>query len=59
MDSPSFHEFKRKTSFFFKEQIKTARLAFTDVTPAEMYVNYFLMYRLSYHDDIIIEHYNI
>ncbi|KAK1378054.1 ENTH domain-containing protein [Heracleum sosnowskyi] len=36
MDSPSFYEFKRKTSFFFKEQIKTARLAFTDVTPAEI-----------------------
>ncbi|KAL8102988.1 uncharacterized protein LOC141677047 [Apium graveolens] len=36
MDSPSFHEFKRKTSFFLKEHIKTARLAFTDVTPAEI-----------------------
>ncbi|WOH12363.1 hypothetical protein DCAR_0831866 [Daucus carota subsp. sativus] len=36
MASPSLHEFKRKTSFFFKEQIKVARLAFTDVTPAEI-----------------------
>ncbi|KAL5747832.1 hypothetical protein ACOSQ2_025129 [Xanthoceras sorbifolium] len=34
--SSSFHEFKKQASFFFKEKIKTARLALTDVTPAEL-----------------------
>ncbi|KAK4440854.1 hypothetical protein Salat_0420300 [Sesamum alatum] len=33
---PIFHEFKKQASFFFKEKIKTARLAFTDVTPAQL-----------------------
>lgn len=36
MGSPVFHEFKRQASFFFKEKIKTARLALTDVTPVEL-----------------------
>ncbi|KAF2318792.1 hypothetical protein GH714_010744 [Hevea brasiliensis] len=39
MGSPFFHEFKRQASFFFKEKIKTARLALTDVTPAELRSN--------------------
>ncbi|CAM8949475.1 unnamed protein product [Rhodiola kirilowii] len=33
---PLFTEFKKQASFFFKEKIKTARLALTDVTPAEL-----------------------
>ncbi|KAJ6750638.1 hypothetical protein OIU85_001200 [Salix viminalis] len=33
---PSFHELKKQASFFFKEKIKSARLALTDVTPAEL-----------------------
>ncbi|KAE8733747.1 U-box domain-containing protein kinase family protein isoform 1 [Hibiscus syriacus] len=36
MASPSFHEFKKQASFFLKEKIKTARLALTDVTPAQL-----------------------
>lgn len=36
MGSSSFHEFKKQASFFFKEKIKTARLALTDVTPAQL-----------------------
>lgn len=36
MGSPLFHEFKRQASFFLKEKIRTARLALTDVTPAEL-----------------------
>lgn len=36
MGAPSFHEFKKQASFFFKEKIKTARLALTDVTPAQL-----------------------
>ncbi|KAI9195270.1 hypothetical protein LWI28_013400 [Acer negundo] len=36
MGSSSFHEFKKQASFFFKEKIKTARLALTDVTSAEL-----------------------
>ncbi|KAB2026214.1 hypothetical protein ES319_D06G203800v1 [Gossypium barbadense] len=35
MGSVVFHEFKRQASFFLKEQIKTVRLALTDVTPVE------------------------
>jgi epsin len=31
-----FNEFKKQASFFLKEKIKTARLALTDVTPAEL-----------------------
>lgn len=34
--SSSFFEFKKQASFFLKEKIKTARLALTDVTPAQM-----------------------
>ncbi|TQE03242.1 hypothetical protein C1H46_011143 [Malus baccata] len=34
--APSFHEFKKQASFFFKEKIKTARLVLTDVTPAQL-----------------------
>lgn len=36
MATPSFHELKKQASFFFKEKIKTARLALTDVTSAEL-----------------------
>ncbi|XP_022765171.1 epsin-2-like [Durio zibethinus] len=36
MGSLVFHEFKKQASFFFKEKIKTARLALTDVTPVEL-----------------------
>ncbi|XP_027347193.1 epsin-3-like [Abrus precatorius] len=36
MGTPVFHEFKKQASFFLKEKIKTARLALTDVTPAEL-----------------------
>lgn len=36
MGTPFFHEFKKQASFFIKEKIKTARLALTDVTPAEL-----------------------
>ncbi|CAI0474861.1 unnamed protein product [Linum tenue] len=32
----SFLEFKKQASFFFREKIKTARLALTDVTPAQL-----------------------
>ncbi|KAB5538812.1 hypothetical protein DKX38_016345 [Salix brachista] len=39
MGSPLLHEFKRQASFFFKEKIKTACLALTDVTPAELYTS--------------------
>lgn len=33
-----FFEFKKQASFFLKEKIKTARLALTDVTPAELMI---------------------
>ncbi|KAK9070475.1 hypothetical protein SSX86_010877 [Deinandra increscens subsp. villosa] len=36
MGSPSFHELKKQASLFLKEKIKSARLALTDVTPAEL-----------------------
>ncbi|KAI3461537.1 hypothetical protein Pfo_031267 [Paulownia fortunei] len=36
MNAPTFHEFKKQASFFLKEKIKTARLALTDVTPAQL-----------------------
>ncbi|KAI9081959.1 hypothetical protein K1719_036221 [Acacia pycnantha] len=36
MGTPIFHEFKKQASFFLKEKIKTARLALTDVTPAQL-----------------------
>ncbi|KAK6144598.1 hypothetical protein DH2020_021418 [Rehmannia glutinosa] len=36
MNAPSFHDFKKQASFFLKEKIKTARLALTDVTPAQL-----------------------
>nr|XP_043618564.1 epsin-3-like [Erigeron canadensis] len=36
MGSPSFQDLKKQASFFLKEKIKTARLALTDVTPAEL-----------------------
>ncbi|KAF8397506.1 hypothetical protein HHK36_016423 [Tetracentron sinense] len=36
MANPFYHEFKKQVSFFLKEKIKTARLALTDVTPAEL-----------------------
>uniref|UniRef100_A0A7N0U075 ENTH domain-containing protein n=1 Tax=Kalanchoe fedtschenkoi TaxID=63787 RepID=A0A7N0U075_KALFE len=34
--SSSFGELKKQASFFFKEKFKTARLALTDVTPAQL-----------------------
>ncbi|KAL8501718.1 hypothetical protein ACS0TY_021005 [Phlomoides rotata] len=37
-NGPNFHEFKKQASFFLKEKIKTARLALTDVTPAQLMV---------------------
>ncbi|XP_073040277.1 ENTH domain-containing protein C794.11c isoform X1 [Primulina eburnea] len=36
MNRPLFHEFKKQASFYLKEKIKTARLALTDVTPAQL-----------------------
>ncbi|KAJ4845447.1 hypothetical protein Tsubulata_026314 [Turnera subulata] len=36
MGASSFHEFKKQASFFLKEKIKSARLALTDVTPAQL-----------------------
>ncbi|KAL4308255.1 hypothetical protein GQ457_01G044510 [Hibiscus cannabinus] len=36
MGSLVMQEFKRQASYFFKEKIKTARLALTDVTPVEL-----------------------
>ncbi|KAA8543888.1 hypothetical protein F0562_021935 [Nyssa sinensis] len=36
MGAPFFNEFKKQASFFLKEKIKTARLALTDVTPAQL-----------------------
>ncbi|XP_065872324.1 ENTH domain-containing protein C794.11c-like [Euphorbia lathyris] len=36
MDKPLLNELKRQASFFFKDKIKTARLALTDVTPAQL-----------------------
>lgn len=38
MGSPFFHEIKKQASFYLKEKIKTARLALTDVTPAQLLV---------------------
>ncbi|CAA7036731.1 unnamed protein product [Microthlaspi erraticum] len=36
MGTPSFLEMKKQASFFFKEKLKTARLALTDVTPLQL-----------------------
>ncbi|QCE09230.1 epsin-3-like [Vigna unguiculata] len=36
MATPLFRDFKKQASFFLKEKFKTARLALTDVTPAEL-----------------------
>ncbi|RDX81462.1 Epsin-3 [Mucuna pruriens] len=36
MGTPLFHELKKQASFFLKEKFNTARLALTDVTPAEL-----------------------
>ncbi|KAA8534210.1 hypothetical protein F0562_031597 [Nyssa sinensis] len=36
MGTPFLQEFKGRASFFFKEKIKTVRLALTDVTPAQL-----------------------
>ncbi|XP_010503264.1 PREDICTED: clathrin interactor 1 [Camelina sativa] len=36
MGTPSFLELKKQASFFFKEKLKTARLALTDVTPLQL-----------------------
>jgi hypothetical protein len=38
MGTPSFLELKKQASFFFKEKLKTARLALTDVTPLQLLV---------------------
>ncbi|CAL9247424.1 unnamed protein product [Arabidopsis halleri] len=34
--TPSFLELRKQASFFFKEKLKTARLALTDVTPLQL-----------------------
>ncbi|CAJ1955732.1 unnamed protein product [Sphenostylis stenocarpa] len=36
MSTPLFHDFKKQASFFLKQKFKTARLALTNVTPAEL-----------------------
>jgi len=36
MATPLFHDFKKQASFFLKEKFKSARLALTDVTAAEL-----------------------
>ncbi|XP_042476880.1 uncharacterized protein LOC122058318 isoform X3 [Macadamia integrifolia] len=36
MGTPFFHELKKQASFFLREKIKTARLALTDCTPAQL-----------------------
>ncbi|XP_031488630.1 epsin-3-like [Nymphaea colorata] len=36
MGTPFLVEIKKQASFFFKEKLRSARLAFTDVTPAEL-----------------------
>ncbi|KAK1271637.1 hypothetical protein QJS04_geneDACA021548 [Acorus gramineus] len=36
MGAPFLHELKKQASFFLKEKIRTARLALTDVTPAQL-----------------------
>ncbi|KAI0502021.1 hypothetical protein KFK09_016966 [Dendrobium nobile] len=36
MGAPFFYEFKKQATFFLREKIKHARLALTDVTPAEL-----------------------
>lgn len=36
MGTPSFLDLKKQASFFFKEKLKTARLALTDVTPLQL-----------------------
>lgn len=36
MGTPFFHELKKQASYFVKEKIKSARLALTDVTPAQL-----------------------
>ncbi|KAH0922395.1 hypothetical protein HID58_022413 [Brassica napus] len=36
MGTPSFIDLKKQASFFFKEKLKTARLALTDVTPLQL-----------------------
>lgn len=38
MGTPSFIDLKKQASFFFKEKLKTARLALTDVTPLQLLV---------------------
>lgn len=44
MGTPSFLELKKQASFFFKEKLKTARLALTDVTPLQLLVLFFCAY---------------
>ncbi|WOL09272.1 epsin-3-like [Canna indica] len=36
MDTPFFYELRKQASFFLKEKLRTARLALTDVTPAQL-----------------------
>lgn len=38
MGAPLFQELKKQASFFLKDKIRTARLALTDVTPAQLWV---------------------
>lgn len=36
MGTPFFDELKKQASYFLKEKVRAARLALTDVTPAEL-----------------------
>ncbi|XP_058006819.1 uncharacterized protein LOC110651312 [Hevea brasiliensis] len=57
MGSHFFHEFKRQASLFFKEKIKTARLALTDVTPAELLTKFDRKtWRVTYKTLLVLEH---
>jgi hypothetical protein len=39
MDAPFFHELRRQASSYLTGKIRSARLALTDVTPTQLYVN--------------------
>ncbi|KAF2296061.1 hypothetical protein GH714_035918 [Hevea brasiliensis] len=57
MGNPFLHEFKRQASFFLKEKIKTARLALTDVTPAELLTKFERKtWRVTYKTLLLLEH---
>lgn len=46
--APFFHELRKQASFFLKEKLWTARLALTDVTPAQLYSPHFFLLRLCF-----------